>query len=168
MARRFVTDSKAAILVVLNRHAVDYVVIGGYAAEVHGWDGVTDDVDVTPRTDADNLERLATALTELEAKARVEGYPDGFELPGGIDVRTLKDAISLAFVTKHGNLDLAFLPDGTEGFKDLDKGAVSHRIETLTVRVADLRDVIRSKEAAARAKDLATLPALRELLERTD
>ena len=159
------SDEKAAILAVLNRHRVEYVVVGGYAAQVHGWDGVTDDVDVTPQRDSANLKRLAEALTELEAKARVEGYPNGFELPDGIDERTLDDAVSLAFVTKHGNFDLAFIPDGTEGFDDLTKGAEPHKVGTLTIQVAQLADVIRSKEAAARAKDLAVLPALRELLD---
>ena len=48
-----------ALLEVLERHRVQYVVVGGYAAELHGSVRRTVDVDVVPRTTADNLERLA-------------------------------------------------------------------------------------------------------------
>ena len=51
----------AALLEVLERHRVAYVVIGGYAAELHGSVRRTVDIDVVPRTTLDNLERLAKA-----------------------------------------------------------------------------------------------------------
>ena len=50
------------ILAVLNRHHVDYLVIGAFAAIAQGAPlEATHDVDVTPRRDADNLGRLSTA-----------------------------------------------------------------------------------------------------------
>ncbi len=66
-----------ALLEVLERHRVQYVVVGGYAAELHGSVRRTVDVDVVPRTTADNLERLAAALREVQAKIRTEGFPEG-------------------------------------------------------------------------------------------
>lgn len=62
-----------------------FVVIGGAASQSRGWLGVTADVDVIPARETENLTRLAAALTELDARFRVdpERYPEGFMLPGG-------------------------------------------------------------------------------------
>ena len=65
------------LLRVLDRHGVEYVLIGGRAASLHGSLFVTTDVDITPATDPANLDRLAAALTEVEARVRVEGERDG-------------------------------------------------------------------------------------------
>lgn len=68
--------------------------------------------------------------------------------------------------TSVGDLDLCFVPAGTRGYDDLRREASRQRLGTgLSVPVASLRDVIRSKEAAGRDKDLAQLPLLRRTLE---
>ncbi|TFV64472.1 hypothetical protein E4P41_00915 [Geodermatophilus sp. DF01-2] len=66
------------VLAVLERHNVEFVVVGGYAARLHGAARPTSDVDVTPRTTRDNLDRLASALRELGARIRSDAHPDGF------------------------------------------------------------------------------------------
>jgi pantothenate synthetase len=58
-----------------------------------------------------------------------------------------------------------FLPAGTRGYDDLRNGARRERIAGVTVAVAALADVIRSKEAANREKDNMQLPVLRRTLE---
>jgi hypothetical protein len=67
-------------------------------------------------------------------------------------------------VTDAGDMDVTFEPSGTTGYDDLAQNAVVIDLGGLEVPVAALEDVIRSKEAANRPKDLATLPLLRELL----
>ena len=57
----------AALLAVLRTHDVDFVLIGGIAAVAHGSPFPTEDVDITPLSTKDNLERLSGALTELDA-----------------------------------------------------------------------------------------------------
>lgn len=69
-------------------------------------------------------------------------------------------------VTSAGDLDLCFMPAGTRGYDDLRREASRERLgRGLIVTVASLRDVIRSKEAAGRDKDIAQLPLLRRTLE---
>lgn len=77
----------------------------------------------------------------------------------------LRNIQLLNLVSRFGDLDLAFRPSGTEGFSDLTRGAVEVTVRGVRVAVAALEDVIRSKEAANRPKDLRTLPVLRQLLE---
>jgi hypothetical protein len=154
------------ILEVLERHLVLYVVIGGLAAELRGSPYVTRDVDVTPARTRENFMRLATALRELDAKLRIPDMDKPLEIP--LDERSFEQGTTWTFVTKHGYLDIALLPDGTRGYDDLRRSATREQLtDTVTVFVAALADVIRSKEAAGREKDRAVLPILRQVLERS-
>ena len=68
--------------------------------------------------------------------------------------------------TRAGDLDLVFMPAGTQGYDDLRRSAVELDLGSgAPALVAALPDVIRSKEAAGRPKDVAQLPALRQTLE---
>lgn len=58
------------ILRVLDHHGVEYVVIGGVAATLHGSILSTTDLDICPARDPKNLVRLAAALKEIDAKIR--------------------------------------------------------------------------------------------------
>lgn len=152
-----------ALLIELRRHDIRFVVVGGIAAIAQGSPLPTEDVDVTPASDEENLVRLAAALAALNARLRVPGR-DIVALPP--DPRLLAQAEVWTLATDLGDLDLVFRPAGTHGFEDLRRDAVEIDLgEGATVLVASLRDVIRSKEAANRVKDRAQLPALRQTLE---
>jgi hypothetical protein len=158
-----------AILVALERHEVDYVVIGGFAAELHDVAiPPTRDIDITPAADVENLQRLSEALNELDARFRVvDGPPEGVEIPGGITSEWLRSMITIALTTSAGPFDVCMRPEGTEGFDDLVGGRQRLSYRDREVPVASLEDVIRSKEAVGRQKDLLVLPALRAHLART-
>ena len=79
----------------------------------------------------------------------------------------LSSTESWTLTTRAGDLDLMFLPAGTQGYDDLRRGASRERIAGVTVTVAALADVIRSKEAANREKDSMQLPILRRTLEQS-
>jgi len=66
----------------------------------------------------------------------------------------------LNLTCRHGDFDLAFHPSGTGGFEDLTVHSTTVLIGDTQARVAALADVIRSKRAAARPKDLMVLPTL--------
>lgn len=157
-----------AILDTLARHQVEYVVIGGFAIELHDVAiPPTRGIDVTPARDRGNLDRLAAALTDLEARFRVvDGPPEGVAVPGGITPEWLSAIVTLTLTTRAGPLDVRFLPDGTDGYEDLTRDSVELHHGSRAVRTASLESLIRSKEAAGRAKDLLVLPALRAHLRR--
>jgi hypothetical protein len=72
----------------------------------------------------------------------------------------------MTLVTRDGYLDLCFRPEGTEGYDDLATDAESYEVFGITIKVASLDDVIRSKAAAGRDVDLQALPTLRALRDR--
>ena len=151
------------ILAVLAKHGVEYVMIGGLAAAIHGSDLVTGDMDITPALGEDNLSRLSSALKDLRARVRTLDLPEG--LPFAHDARSLAAAGVWNLVTNAGDLDISFVPSGTQGFSDLRRDAVTIEILGSSTSVASLADIIRSKEAAGRPKDIVAIPLLRRLLD---
>lgn len=151
-----------ALLDVLQRHEVRFIVIGAVAAISQGYPLPTEDFDATPARDPENIERLVEALRELDAELRTPNEPVAFPL----DARMLASAESWTLATSAGPLDLLFVPAGTAGYDDLRRDAVEVDLGTgKPALVASVRDVIRMKEASAREKDRAQLPALRRTLE---
>jgi hypothetical protein len=154
------------LLRVLDEHDVEFVLIGGVAARLQGAPILTQDVDITPASDGENLERLAAALRALRARLRSPADPDGVEFP--IEARFLGGARSWTLVSDVGDIDVVFEPAGTQGFGELAADAdrlVVADDPLLVVAVASLGAVIRSKEAAGREKDRAALPLLRRTLD---
>jgi hypothetical protein len=153
----------AAILDVLVRHEVDFVVIGGVAERLLGSPRGTGDIDVCPATDKANLARLAAALNELNAVFRPPDLESGFAPPQPWDAGSFASFTGLALTTDLGWLDLWFVPDGTKGYRDLSERAIEMELRDVRFAVASLDDLIRIKEAAGGPKYLSHLPLLREL-----
>jgi hypothetical protein len=151
----------AEILRVLAEHDVDYVLIGGLATIAHGSPHLTQDVDITPEPSGENWSRLSKALTALNAKVRVNNEEP---LPFGHDATSLAAARVWNLVTDFGEFDISVVPSGTEGYPDFVRGASVREVFGIRVKVADLADIIRSKQAANRPKDQRVLPVLREIL----
>jgi hypothetical protein len=101
------------ILAVLERHGVAYLVVGGYAARMRGSTRPTRDVDVTPATTRENLDRLAAALRELDAHVRTDAVPEG--LPFSTSGEALAGHRMLNLQTRHGELNLTIRPAGVRG-----------------------------------------------------
>lgn len=152
-----------AILEVLERHRVRYVLIGGFAATIHGSPYVTTDVDITPAETPENLARLSAALEDLEARIRVAGEAEGFAFSH--DAESLAKGQIWNLTTRFGDLDISFVPSGTDGYEDLRRDATDLEILGVHVPLASLADIVRSKQAADRPKDRLTLPVLRRILE---
>ena len=145
----------------LTHHRVKFVLIGALAARLHGFPRLTADADITPAGDKRNLERLAAALEDLDAKVYTESVPEGLAFDRC--AAALSRASMWNLVTRAGRLDIAFLPAGTKGYDDLARGA--ERFEAFGVRflAASLDDIIRSKAATGRAKDEDDVVILRAI-----
>lgn len=158
------------ILEALRRHEVDYVLVGGIAAIVHGSARVTVDADVLPRPDPANLARLLDALRDLgaavfvdERRARMEsGEPWEVEMLRRGSAALL-EADAWHFTTDAGQVDVLFDAAGVGGFDEHAVAATVHDVFGIEVAVAAIDHLIASKEALGRAKDLPVLEDLREI-----
>lgn len=156
------------ILKTLARHRVDLIVVGGIGGVLQGSPLLTDDVDVVPLLKRPNLDALASALNELNARLMSAEAPGGsirIDWNGKDLQRWIVDFRFLNLATDFGQLDLIHRPGGTDGYGDLAASAVVVDVDDVQLKVAALEDIIRSKEAVGRDRDLAQLPTLQLLLE---
>jgi len=155
---------------VLDRHGVRFVVIGAFAGRLLGSSTVTRDLDLCYARDAANLEALAAALRELEARLR--GAEDDAAVSSfQVDARSLRAGDHFTFTTVAGHLDVLGAPAGSTGYEELARTAETLDLDGLRVRVASIDALIRMKRAAGRPKDLIeveVLAALRDELDRQD
>ena len=148
----------------LAQHQVRFVLIGALAAGLQGFPRATYDADITPAPDPENLQRLAAALRELEAKIYTEPIPEG--LAFDCSAATLARGMMWNLITAAGRLDIAFRPAGTEGYDDLARQAVHITVYGEELLAARLEDIVRSKEAANRPQDRQDVEIIREMLKR--
>jgi hypothetical protein len=159
-----------AVLSALQRHGVEYLLVGGLAAQVYGATRPTQDFDCLVRRGRDNLDRLGAAMRELGARLRVDGLSDveARALPVQVDGVMLASSELSTWRTDVGDLDvLTYLP-GADGrrlrYEDIEPRAGEVHGFGFTIRAASLGDIVASKEWANRPKDRAALPELRRLL----
>lgn len=151
---------------VLGAHGVKYVVIGNLGGTLYGSPLVTNDVDVCPSQDEQNLVALAKALVQMDARIRTSDAPQG--IPFACDATFLRQMRMVNLTTRFGDIDLSFEPSGTQGYEDLSRRSVRIELQDgISTNIAALEDIIRSKEAANRDKDRLALPTLRLLLQKT-
>lgn len=147
-------DLEALIEALLDA-GVEFIVVGGAAAVLHGALAATQDLDIVHRRTDDNIERLMRLLERLDAYVRQPGtrrlQPTAADLVAG-------EQLNLS--TRLGPLDpLGKLHDG-RGFDELLPHSESMEDGRLRIRVIDLPTLVEIKASAGRAKDKLVLPLL--------
>lgn len=145
----------------LTATGVDFVVIGGVAAILHGSARLTRDLDVVFAPDRGNLEALGRLLTE--SRARLRGVED--DVPFVPDARTLDGIQLLTLETDAGWFDVHRHPDGAPPYETLRRQAERMDVGGFSILVASIPDLIEMKRAAGRPQDLADIETL-EAIER--
>ncbi|HYN63769.1 MAG TPA: hypothetical protein VES36_04115 [Candidatus Limnocylindrales bacterium] len=148
----------------LDRHRVQFVIIGAIAGRLHGSPTVTRDLDICYARDEANLEALASALKEVHARLRGVGE----DVPFILDARTLRAGDRFTFETDAGDLDVLGTPAGTRGFDELTLTAEVVDLDGVAVHVASLDALIQMKRAAGRPKDLIEVEVLAALRNEID
>lgn len=160
-----ITKKQRELLGTFQRHGVAFVVIGGFAARLHGAQRATNEIDLCLDWQLDNLDRAAAALRALSARSRF--FPS---LPVNRTVlrqvpcwRTaVGDVDLLRGILGHGKL-IGYFGQELAGYQELHDRSATVQIGGLRLAVASLEDIINSKELAGRPGDRAALPELRSL-----
>jgi len=143
------------ILEELARQEVDFVLVGGLAAQTHGNTRMTNDVDVIPAPEPDNLARLAAALRALDARVLNPGHEET-----EIEASMLPRATIWQFATRHGDIDVLHEAPGAAPYPELRERALVIALDGTHVPVAGRDDLIRMKLARNRPVDRADVAAL--------
>jgi predicted nucleotidyltransferase len=146
----------------LAEHGVDFLVIGGVAAQVHGHRRTTKDLDVTPAPDPKNFERLATALVALAA------YP--VELGASAPTPTAEQlqiaSIVPPLATRHGDLHILNDVPGATAYAEMRTRALITDLDGIPVHIVGLDDLVRMKQTTGRPSDIEDIEALATVARR--
>lgn len=148
-------------IAVLCDAGVDFIVIGGVAAVLHGSAVVTFDLDILYSRGDANVRRLAEALAPFHPRPR--GFPPG--LPFVWDEATLRNATVLTLTTDLGDVDLLAEAAGIGSYEAVKLRSILINSHGHRFLILDLRDLLRAKRATGRDKDLIAIPELESLLE---
>jgi hypothetical protein len=141
---------------------VEFVVVGGVSAILQGAAVNTMDLDLCYRRTPGNIGRLVKALAPLNPRPR--GFPP--DLPFVFDERTVQLGSNFTLEIGPESLDLLGDMSAVGGYEQVIGQAVDVTIGSRSVKALSLEQLIATKTAAGRAKDLAVLPELRATLER--
>ena len=151
-------------LLLLAGSEVDFVIVGGVAATLHGSAFQTFDLDICYSRDRGNLERLVGVLSPFHPTLR--GAPSG--LPPKWDPRTLRNGLNFTLTKDLGDLDLLGEIAGIGSYQAVKAKSRSVEMYALKFSILSLSGLIEAKRAAGRDKDLRALPELEALLEATE
>lgn len=150
------------ILRELTEAGVEFFLIGGVAVGYHGYVRATKDIDVVPSPEASNLDRLATALSRLDAVVDGAGEFSADELPNPLDPVALGTGGNWVLTTRLGRLDIMQWIGDIGLWDEMSEAAISDEIAGMTVKVVAYQDLVRLKSLAGRPEDLTDLERLRE------
>jgi predicted nucleotidyltransferase len=154
------TDFKT-LLRALADGGVEFILVGGVAATVHGSTRLTLDVDVVYRRSRENIDRLVLALAPYHPYLR--GAPPG--LPFHLDRATLERGLNFTLVTDVGDLDLLGEITGGGTYQGLLPHTIVIKVFGRDCHCLDLPRLIEVKRAAGRPKDLEAVAELEAILE---
>lgn len=148
-----------ALLELLHEKDVRFVVIGGVAVAAHGYVRGTEDLDLVPDPDPENLDRLTTALDELGSTLPTV---KGRRFDPTTDARVVRRGGNVTADTRFGGLDVVQRARGVPAYAQLDQDAVESELLGVPVRVCSLARLREMKEAQGRTQDKADLENLPE------
>jgi hypothetical protein len=153
-----------ALLELLTKAQVDFILIGGGAATAHGSVRLTVDVDVVYKRSPENVARLVAALAPLSPYLR--GAPPG--LPFRLDAETIRHGLNFTLTTSLGSLDLLGEVTGGGRYEDLLPHTVRIQAFGVECLCLDIEKLIEVKRAAGRPKDFDAIAELEALEEERD
>lgn len=148
-----------SLLDALHEAGVDFIVIGGVAVGAHGFIRGTEDLDIVPDPDADNLERLSGALDRLGSTLPTVG-----ERPFSpeSDLGVIRRGGNVTAITRFGGLDVIQRAQGVPSYSQLAEDAVESELLGIPVQVCSLARLRQMKEAQSRTRDQLDLENLPE------
>jgi predicted nucleotidyltransferase len=155
------------ILSQLHDRDVDFVIVGGVAAALHGSTRVTFDLDVVPSLAPDSWTAAVDLLWSLGARPRI---PEPLEQIRDVEQvrrwRREKGMSALNFRTPDGSTEVDLLVSESDQFEALLQRAAKVTIDQRTFFVASIDDLIAMKQKAGRPQDLFDIAQLQDIQKR--
>ncbi len=149
----------------LNKHKVDYMVVGGVAVNLHGFLRFTGDLDLLLLLDEKNLEKMNTVMKELKYSERlpvsIMSLKDHAQVKKWLKEKNMK---AFTFNPPYENpLQVDIVIEESLKFEKMKMGKITKKVEGVSIPLVSIDQLIRMKRKANRAQDLIDLKALVKL-----
>jgi len=141
---------------------IEFVIVGGFAALLHGSTLVTRDLDVCAALSRADVAKLRDALRDLNPRHRLSSPKLSFlDNPDpNVDVQ------NLYLETEIGTVDVLSSVLGVGNFERVREGAIEIELFERRCRVISLENLIQAKEVLGREKDIFAAKELRAIQEK--
>jgi len=147
-----------ALLKNLLEHDIDFVLIGGFAAVVHGSTLVTQDLDICAAITDEQVAKLREALKDIHPRHRMNPNVKQSFLESPKDI---KGTHNIYLETDLGILDILSETQPAGSFKDIKNRSIEISLYGHKCKVISVDDLIKVKESMKRPKDLQAAQELR-------
>ena len=138
------------LLALLEKHNVDYMIVGGYAVAFHGHPRFTKDIDIFFSSTKDNIERIIAALVDF-GFPHDDLKPDLFCLEGDM----------VTFGVAPVRVDFLNQIDGVK-FDQARSRRIRGQYSDIAVYFIGKEDLLHNKRSTERTKDKADVEELEE------
>lgn len=134
----------------LNKHGIEYLLIGGYAVALHGYIRTTVDIDFWIRKSKTNAEKMVNVLEEF-GFASLQLTASDFE----------KDDVIIQLGYPPHRIDILTSPEGVIFDECYPKKLTVETKDGVKIHYIDLENLKKNKLAAGRSRDIADLDNLK-------
>ena len=157
------------VLQALTEDGVEFVIVGGVAARLHGSTRLTHDLDIVPKLDPVSWKQLINSIWNLDTRPRIPESKEHIE-----DVENIrkwlvdKHMLALSFRSSSGHAEIDLLVSESDNFEGLKSRASKIQIGYRTYYVASIDDLIAMKRKAGRPQDLLDIQNLERIKRQYD
>ena len=146
-------DYTAKLLLALNKHAVAYLIVGGYAVNYHGYRRTTGDIDLWIQPNNDNKTKIIAALAELGIEKEILQQLGEFDFTEHLVFSDGEEPFKIDFITRLSGVE----------FEAAWLQKIDTHIDNIPVAFIHLNDLILSKISNDRLKDKLDVEELQKI-----
>lgn len=153
------------VISALNNAAARYVIVGGFAAWLHGSPRITIDLDLVVDLDEKEARKSIQSLLSIGFQSRLPVDPylfaDAHERKRWIDEKNM--LVFTLIHPAHPGFVVDLFIDSLSSFDDLNARAREVTLDGHKVRICSIDDLIAMKQKAGRPQDLADIQTLKRI-----
>jgi len=158
---RLTRDFHLRLIRLLNETGLEYLIVGGFAVNAHGYLRASDDFDLWLHNATENLTRFRKILLRLGMdETRVYDLVRSIARPG--------DTAVYRFTIEDHPVDFMLALAGVENFALARQQAFVIQLDDVAFPYLSLEDLIRAKQATGRPKDQVDTEVLLKIQEGKD
>ena len=152
------------VLQTLSQEGIDFIIVGGVAARLHGSTRLTQDLDIVHRLETESWKKLIGVISQLNTQPRISE-----SLERIADVNNIrkwmveKNMLAVSFRSPRADVEIDLLISESDRFDELFSRASTVTLDGQIFHVASIDDLIDMKTKAGRDRDLYDIEILKAI-----